>query len=68
MRCRPDSIICPYVRHVRADCTSQVPPRWRASIDNATTLALQAEFIGTALFVYAAGMTPRVLERILVCC
>lgn len=32
-----------------------VPPRWRASIDNATTLALQAEFIGTALFVYAAA-------------
>ena len=33
----------------------QVPPRWRARIDNATAIALQAEFLGTLLFVFAAG-------------
>jgi len=32
-----------------------VPPRWRARIDNATAIALQAEFVGTMLFVFAAA-------------
>jgi len=42
-----DATAAPWVR--------LVPPRWRDRIDNATALALQAEFLGTLLFVFAAA-------------